>query len=323
MDAIALERRNDGALPAFEDRFFHRAGELRLAQENAAREDELHWRVGFSEFAGARHSVLRERLGGTFQNISCDRVAGRCRLEHFHGKGSDVGLGRVLSPANQFIGFIQLQRAEQALTKRRPFAVAVEVVNDRLQRAQADLESAAFVAQHVTPAADLRGLAVAGTTEETGARAAENEDSGNVPLLDPCRAVRSHQGSFEIVRREARNLRPYLGRSAADAFAIRFRARACHADGERVRLGKRRGNLAEAAGQLRVVQQAEIRRTNLSAAGWCAIASVEQPDHSRAACLDAEASGRARVRFMFHGGHDSRNGIDFKELNFGGERAVR
>ena len=203
-------------------------------------------------------------------------------VEDFDGQRGYLVLPGLLDPVNQIIRRIELEFAQYLLTELRPCAFAVVIINHGLQRAQPDFKTAAFVAENMAPAAHFGGLAVPGAGEATRAGAAQHEHpDGNGARRAPFpstlidrrgRDVGGHERRFQIVRRITRNARPDFGSGAANSFAVGFRARAGHADGNRGRRGRRIGDCMKLTDQLRVAQEAKI--------GWSESARKRAGSHS-------------------------------------------
>src|SRR5258707_2512898 len=111
------------------------------------------------------------------QNIRSDPVRVDSGVEHLQREGGDVRFACVLHPADQVIRFIQLQCPQNSLAKRSPLVITIVVINDRLERPEANLIAAAFIGKEMPPAADLGRLARRGASEATGTGAAEDEDA--------------------------------------------------------------------------------------------------------------------------------------------------
>ena len=99
------------------------------------------------------------------------------RGKDFSRQVGDLGLGSAGHPVDKLIGGVELEPPQDALAKRGPGAVAVEVKHAGLERPKADLVAAALVTEDVSPATELGGGAVGRLAEAAGAGAAEDEDA--------------------------------------------------------------------------------------------------------------------------------------------------
>ena len=246
-----------------------------------------------------------------FQNVRSDFVAVRPGVEDFDGQRGYLVLPGLLDPVNQIIRRIELEFAQYLLTELRPCAFAVVIINHGLQRAQPDFKTAAFVAENMAPAAHFGGLAVPGAGEATRAGAAQHEHlDGNGARRAPSpptlmdrrgRVLGGHERRFQIVRRITRNTRPDFGSGAANSFAVGFRTRAGHADGNRGRRGRRIGECLKLTDQLRVAQKAKIGWSEFAFQKTGRLAFRDNDGRMAATAFDPEKP-RRRGRFptSFH-----------------------
>src|SRR6185437_6988470 len=118
------------------------------------------------------------------------------------------------------------------------------ILNQILLRLNQDigrnLVTAAFVAEDVSPAADLGGFSSGVAAITAGACAAEDENPNRSDLA--ATFFRGGQRGLEIAGGVAGNCGPEMRRGIADAPPFQFRARAGHADGHGVRPRKAGGD---------------------------------------------------------------------------------
>src|ERR1035438_2216502 len=109
--------------------------------------------------------------GSVRQDYGGNPVLATPGSEDLGRKTGYLRLVRRLSPVDQIVRLVQLQRAEQLPAQLRPDLIMVIGVNHRLECAQPDVIAAALVAQNMAPAADLDSPALRRLSIATGARA--------------------------------------------------------------------------------------------------------------------------------------------------------
>src|SRR5206468_12702334 len=127
--------------------------------------------------------VPSETVGRGLENVAGDAVSFPLGLEDFDGERGHVAFAGGLSPGDQVVGLVELERAEQSPSQLRPSPIAIEIMDHRLERAQADLIAAPFVAEDVPPAANLHSPPVSFPAEAARTRAAEHQDAGQFPVV--------------------------------------------------------------------------------------------------------------------------------------------
>ena len=299
--AVGLQRRHDRAGPRLHDASPHALRETRLLEQDAAGQDELHWRAGRCHESGTRHRVGRQALGRGCKHPGSEWVAVARRAEHVYRHACHVGLARGLGPRDEVFGRVQQQRREDALAKGRPSAAAIAGVNDGPEGAHADVVAAAGIAEDVAPAAEPGGAAIRAPSEAARSCSAHDQHpGGSVATAVGLRAASwhrvfgSHERRLEITGGVARNARPGDRRRSADARMVSVRARTSHADRHCGRTRHRAGDRPQAAGELPIVEKVEIGWPELVADGSGRAAADGERDGASCAGFDAEDERRDR-----------------------------
>ena len=145
---------------------------------------------------------------------------------------------------------MELASAQDAVAKRGPCPVAVEVKDAGLEGAQADLVAAAFVAKDVAPATELGRRAVRRLAKTAGTGTAEDEDARDLFAPGVCR-----KSGFEVVGGvDRRGCFPNSGCDFVQSFFVGSGPCPGHADGNAIGGVKRLRDLAEVGGELAVIE---------------------------------------------------------------------
>ena len=182
-----------------------------LLEQNSARQNELDGVRLVADLVGAGASVAREIGGRGLDDISRNRIVW-IDGEDLGGQRGDVGFAGVLDPSHPFFRSIGLEPAEEARAERREAGGTVEVPERIAEGTEADIVTAAAIAEEMAPAAGLSGSSAGSAPVATGASPTEDQDPGRGQRANWMTGdSRGHEGRFEVVGGVARDGWPRLG----------------------------------------------------------------------------------------------------------------